>query len=101
MEDEEGGAQRQLLSLYTVNYTHTLEHLHRRLELHWKPHKPCSVYVCVCAAAGPLGPVARSDSHTHISPPRLQLNAAQAGWVRGWWMPADRAGHTQRVEDVP
>lgn len=44
----------------------------------------------VCATAGPLGPVAQTDSHTHISPPTTAEHSA--GWMGERLVGADWPG---------
>lgn len=71
-----GGTETAAFTLYCKLHTQALT---QKAVAALEPHKPCSVYVCVCATAGPLGPVAQSDSHTHISP--LTEAEHDAGWM--------------------
>lgn len=64
-----GGAKTAAFTLYLKPHTYTHSHLHGRLELYWKPHKPSSVYVCLCYS-WPLGLVAKTDRLTHIRSPK-------------------------------
>lgn len=90
LQRDGGGGETAAFTLYSKphTYPHTHSHLYERLELYWKPHKPCSVYVCLCYS-WPPGPVAETDRLTHISPP--PPTAAECGdWTRASWMLADQ-----------
>lgn len=83
---ELGGAETAAFTLYLKPHTYTHSHLHGRLELYWKPHKPSSVYVCLCYS-WPLGLVAKTDRLTHIRSPECMV---QAEWMQDLWMLTDQ-----------
>lgn len=90
-----GGGETAAFTLYSKPHTYTHSHLYERLELYWKPHKPCSVYVCLCYS-WPPGPVAETDRLTHIrSPP----TAAECGasWLDGSLVDADWPDELRRI----
>lgn len=99
--DEEGrgwgGTETAAFTLYCKLHTH--KHTSTYTEGCSCTGNPTSPAVCMCVFVLQL---ARWDqwlrvTAIHTSVPWLQLNTVQAGWVRGWWMLTDQAGHTQWI----